>query len=541
MSRPLAFSYIRMSTEIQIRGDSLRRQKEASATYAAANNLELAESFKLEDIGRSAFKGDHVSQGSLGLFLKKIESGEIPKGSYLLVESLDRLSREAVEHAAVQFFGILKAGVNVVTLADNRVYLAGQTEFSDIIYSIVVMARAHDESKTKSLRVSAAWQNKRRNAQQVKMTRVAPAWMKLANDRSHFILDEDRARTVKLIFDEADAGKGSYQIARALNMRGVPPIGRSNGWHESYVTKLLTNRAVIGEFQPHTFVDGKRLPDGESVEGYYPAIVSVEQFERIQLARKRRLLRGAGPKGQTQKNLFSGVAKCGYCDGRMLLVDKGDGPKGGVYLRCDNSRRGHECTASSWRLSHFETAFLYFVRELDLESVLSSSQDDAERQRLEDRVVVVQALRERWRTARDGAFDLLKDSLIDTLYVGTRIKEISAEIDKCTAELAALADTLAELANRKSLSEMEVGLQIERVLNLADVDARTKVADWIRLQIKELLLYPDGIDPDDKHDANKTFSVLFETGIFRTITVDPIDPKKHHFAVYADSDGWREE
>ncbi|MCZ4090631.1 hypothetical protein [Sinorhizobium psoraleae] len=46
-----------MSSDIQLRGDSLRRQTEASKKYAAENDLELIEDFKLEDIGVSAFKG----------------------------------------------------------------------------------------------------------------------------------------------------------------------------------------------------------------------------------------------------------------------------------------------------------------------------------------------------------------------------------------------------------------------------------------------------------------------------------------------------
>lgn len=53
--RPKAYSCIRMSTDVQLRGDSLRRQTEASRSYAEENGLDLVEDFKLEDIGVSAF------------------------------------------------------------------------------------------------------------------------------------------------------------------------------------------------------------------------------------------------------------------------------------------------------------------------------------------------------------------------------------------------------------------------------------------------------------------------------------------------------
>ena len=85
-----------MSTDIQLRGDSLRRQEQASKRYAEQHGLRLIEDFKLEDIGVSAFKGANVTSGSLGRFLDLVKAGDIAKGSYLLVESLDRISRQQV-------------------------------------------------------------------------------------------------------------------------------------------------------------------------------------------------------------------------------------------------------------------------------------------------------------------------------------------------------------------------------------------------------------------------------------------------------------
>ncbi len=41
----------------------------------------------------SGYTGANIETGSFGRFLEAVRNGEIPKGSYLLVESLDRLSR----------------------------------------------------------------------------------------------------------------------------------------------------------------------------------------------------------------------------------------------------------------------------------------------------------------------------------------------------------------------------------------------------------------------------------------------------------------
>ena len=41
------------------------------------------------------------------------------------------------------FLSIIQSGINLVTLADNRVYRAGQTELADLIMSFMIMSRAH--------------------------------------------------------------------------------------------------------------------------------------------------------------------------------------------------------------------------------------------------------------------------------------------------------------------------------------------------------------------------------------------------------------
>ena len=117
-----AYSYIRFSSPEQEKGDSLRRQIKLSEEYAKKRNLVLDDSMRLTDKGLSAFHGAHKAKGALGEFLKLVEAGKIPKGSVLLVENLDRLSREQVLDALNQFTGIIRAGIKVVTLQDGMEY-----------------------------------------------------------------------------------------------------------------------------------------------------------------------------------------------------------------------------------------------------------------------------------------------------------------------------------------------------------------------------------------------------------------------------------
>src|SRR5215831_10992444 len=251
-----AYSYLRMSSELQLKGDSKRRQLEASKAYAEEHGFELADdahlrdigisSRKLEDIGISAFKGANVRDGALGQFLAAVKAGSVERGSYLLVESLDRLSREEMESAHDLFLSIVRAGINLVTLVDNRVYKTKGINLVDMITSLVIMERAHEESKTKSMRVGAAWKQKRKKAAEGQpMTARCPAWLRLSPDRRSYELIPERVEIVRQIFADSAAGLGMYSIAARLNRAGVPAFVGKNGWHRSYLAKTLENRAVL--------------------------------------------------------------------------------------------------------------------------------------------------------------------------------------------------------------------------------------------------------------------------------------------------------
>jgi DNA invertase Pin-like site-specific DNA recombinase len=129
-TKPKAYSYIRMSTDIQLKGDSLRRQKDLSQKYAQSKGLNLVET--LEDIGISAFSGKNSKEGALGNFLAAIDTGKIKAGSYLLIESLDRLSRDRVLTAFNQFTRILEKKITIVTLTDNQEYTEKSLEDNDL-------------------------------------------------------------------------------------------------------------------------------------------------------------------------------------------------------------------------------------------------------------------------------------------------------------------------------------------------------------------------------------------------------------------------
>jgi DNA invertase Pin-like site-specific DNA recombinase len=98
-----------MSSAEQVKGDSLRRQLERSRLYAEKHGLALDES--LQDLGVSAYRGTNRIKGALFGFLKLVRAGRVPRGSYLLIENLDRLSREnAYDAMKGPFSDLIDAG-----------------------------------------------------------------------------------------------------------------------------------------------------------------------------------------------------------------------------------------------------------------------------------------------------------------------------------------------------------------------------------------------------------------------------------------------
>ncbi|MBO9655173.1 MAG: recombinase family protein [Agrobacterium tumefaciens] len=382
-----AYSYVRMSTRKQLRGDSLRRQLERSKAFADEHSLLLDDS--LQDLGVSAWKGRNFKTGALGKFLAMVENGEIPKGSYLLIESLDRLSREAVPDALMLFMAIINAGIVIVTLGEDRqIYSRDRLngDWTKLIIGLAVMSRGHEESQTKSERIKAVAKRKREQAREGKgqITGITPAWIdaqRVDTNRYAFTLNQ-HAETVKAIYEMAARGLGATVIARKLNAEGVPAFKSKDGWYQSIIKALLSRHDVIGTFQPHRMQDGKRVPDGDPIADYFPAAIDKDLFLRVQA------MRGnpgkPGRKGDTFANLFTGLCHCAHCGGPMTIkMSRVKGNENGRYLVCANYVRGHRCTEGNrhFRYEPFETAILDHVKEINLADTLHAAAfDDANRE-----------------------------------------------------------------------------------------------------------------------------------------------------------------
>src|SRR5437016_5118365 len=146
---PTAYSYVRFSSPAQAEGDSLRRQTEAARVWCERNSVRLDESTTLHDLGRSAYTGKHrenPDRHALAAFLKLVEQGRVPRGSYLIIENLDRLSREHIQPALLLALNLLQAGIRLVQLKPTEMVFDDQSDTMPVMMMMMELSRGHGES-----------------------------------------------------------------------------------------------------------------------------------------------------------------------------------------------------------------------------------------------------------------------------------------------------------------------------------------------------------------------------------------------------------
>ncbi len=583
-TKPRAYSYIRFSTPEQAKGASLSRQRRLTREYVIANNLELDRQLTFKDLGLSAFTQQNLEPGAeLRRFIDLVKAGVVPRGSYLLIESLDRLTRATIYTAMSLLGELLDQGIIVVTLLDKMRYEKTGTkdDFPGLIISMAILQRANEESETKRTRLNDAWERKRGNISTKKLTRLCPAWLTLAEDGSRYLEIPERVEVVREIITLTRQGVGKQRIATILNERGVKSIAPSRvdrkaeakaqdlaegwdemaadegshfiddegvkpdpnrrskanlaqGWHASYIRKLLSNRALIGEFQPHKLepTDGlggpnartlkrRRRPYGPPIPDYFPALLSEDQFAVLQAEIAKRGTKVGGRRGADFANLFMGLLRCGYCDGPMVYINKGadtrrnrDSRRNRFFV-CSTARRGLGCHKVPWVYHEFEESFFAHATKTDFTDFLKSSESRIDERNLREELTATEQRLAHNHDTRKRLVDMLtgRDTtgLDDVMDKIAELKAESAKLsDVATKTRAALA--LAGSANRDTQDVInmlgELRDQVTAKVGAEHYAFRANLNQHLRQLIDAITLYPGGLLSTESERATARAKLL---------------------------------
>lgn len=531
LSKPKAYVYKRMSTLEQLKGDSSRRQLERAAQYAYARNLELE---PIEDDGVSAFRGKNAIFGQLAFFIDRIGRGEIVPGSYLIVESLDRLSRDSISNAIQLFVEIVNAGIILVTLFDDREYSKASLEKEPltIFLALISFATASEESIKKSERLSSAWDHKKRKTRDHNkpLSPIVPAWLTYDKKKDKIVINELRAAIVREIFELSIKGWGSNSIARLFNERKEPlwnpEKNKTKSWHESYIKKVLINRSTIGEFQPHKniYIEAgkkRREPDGAPIYDYFPQIIDPITFERAQAAISLRRSKGAGRKGNGYSNLFSGLLHCG-CGSGIRYINKGEGPHGGIYVRCLASYSGGPCFAKSIKYRNFERLLLENTLEVDFDRALGLEAANQKRDRLEHQLHDAQVLKTKTENSIKNLMQVILAGSKDTPEIlATQVAMFQSQLDNCNSNISTLQSAIKELLDINPAKQKEIVERLISQLATHEGDALSKLrrhlAQDLKRVIKNITVYPELIPDYDNSQTSELEGIpqeIYEDRLF---------------------------
>ncbi len=357
-----AFSYIRWSSNVQSEGDSLPRQLEATRRICEEKGWELDESLK-PDKGVSAYFGNNIENGSLGIFLQAVKAQKIEVPCVLVVEALDRLTRTRLREARRLFEGLLEQGVSICTANNGKVYDQNSLENPlDLLMSLMELNAAYQYSAGIGRRVSAAWTRKKEAAAKGEiLTSRTPAWLIANRATNRFKIIKSKATIVRRIFREYLNGKGARLIAYGLDKEDVPNFGWGAGWSATSVRRILMSCSVIGDYQPCKYLSKtKRVPEGAAIQGYYPSVIEKHVFYSAQERMKARFT----PRGARKHvfNLFSGLIKCALCGSTIVLkvggIVKTGNKTPSVGLVCSKAQRGKGCKYHTMRYRPFERGVL---------------------------------------------------------------------------------------------------------------------------------------------------------------------------------------
>lgn len=492
-----AICYARWSSLEQQRGSSPERQHEATQRFCDAKGWEIAE--RLTDSGKSAWTGENIRTGELGKFKKRIvQSGG--EGVVLVVEKLDRLSRQPPLVMAGWIQEACASGLTIAT-ADGSHFITADALLRNnftVMGLIFEAFRGFEESQTKSERVADAWSKKRASGNA--MTAICPAWLRVSGSTSvrsdgagKFEVIEDRAAIVRRIFDLTESGQGKSAIARTLNSEGVPVFGRGNGWHASYIQKITRNRAVIGEYQPHTKPRGQqRKPAGEPIRDYFPSIIDIAQFERVNDDRATRVLAQQGA-GNRLSNLLSGLTQCLACGASMTLLNKGrETLTNGAtvprqYLKCSNAHRHAQgCpNGHSFNYSLIENAVLDRILHRAMDDQHFAAGDDVAS--VEADVLRLKRLASDNERRQRAAMAMVEDDPDDELAVA-RYRQLRGEARDADKALKAAKKALA--AARGAVSPAEHVRRVDEVRALLaspDEAERYEARSRIKLALNDII------------------------------------------------------
>ena len=497
--------YERLSRDDDNAGDSnsIVNQKKYLESYAQQRGYTNCRHYT--DDGWS---GGNFERPAWKQLIADIEAGKV---AHVIVKDMSRAGRDYLQTGFYTEVFFRQHGVHFVAIA-NSVDSDDQNsnEFAPFLN---IMNEWYPRDTSKKVRVSL----RQRGTSGKHMGKPPYGYRCDPEDKDHWILDEEAAQVVKLIFDLYIDGKGPEQIERILEEKQIlttralyakrkkkPMPERPYHWGNQSIVAILERQEYTGctcNFKTYSksYKLKKRIPNEPEDMFYLPdtqeAIVSQAQFDRVQELRKNK----RRPVKAERQGLFSGLLFCADCGSKLhFATSKRFEGKQDRYVCCHYKSNRGTCTAHYIRedvlreivLERIRAVNEYIRDDVDAfqEEWLQCRRTDQERSIRDDKKKVEQA--------KKRLFDL--DVIISWLYEDyvlrnisqDRYKKMSADYEAEQERLKLEIEVIEEWVEQRE--EMNDGLDAFIVLTQKYVDVEELTQTIVNEYIKKIVVYaPD--------------------------------------------------
>ncbi|MXW25259.1 MAG: hypothetical protein F4Z77_03005, partial [Dehalococcoidia bacterium] len=477
--------YARVSSDRQDVDLSVAAQLRALRDYAEKNGYVVTREYVDE-----AESGRVADRPQFRLMLDAATADDAPFAE-ILVWKFSRFTRKR-EHAVAFKSMLRRRGVRVVSITEHADDSPTGKLMEAIIESVDEFYSANlAEEVTRGMREAASrgfW-----------VSTFAPyGYRKVkvqdgAKERPKLELDPPADAVVRRIFTMALKGHSVLDIVRTLNDEGIPT--RNGGrWLKNTVHGMLGNEAYMG-----TLVWGKRSKGKNPpvrVEGAVPAIVSGDEFERVQELLRSRAPKVEHPRRVSSPYLLSGLVRCESC-GRNLTAAEAKSGKYAYYVCQSLLKRGKEaCVTPRLNARRFEETIISQLRDhiltesniRDLVRLLDEEMDGVAREQRE-KLETIEAELEEVRRRLGRVWQVVENTDLELADASERIREHRER----QRQLEVAADEArAMLAERRVLldSAETVAAFAEEMSEFLRTSEITETRSFVRSFVQAVLVRP---------------------------------------------------
>lgn len=461
--KKIAACYIRVSTDDQVEYSPQSQLREIRK-YAELHNYFIPDEYIFTDegiSGRNTAKRPEFNR-MISIAKRKPKPFDV-----VLLWKFSRFARNRTD--AIVYKNLLRnqCGIDVVSISENL----GEDKGTAVILESMFEAMDEYYSINLSTEVKRSMKMKAENGEA-----LMPAPFGYKNKDKEFVVDDECAQIVKMIFNNYENGDGFRKIAVDLANMGIR-TKRGNVPDNRFVEYILRNPFYIGKIR---WSDGRQnnknrfkgdLTDFHLYQGKHEPIISEEQFERVQKAitetanRFEKYQRKEAPKDY----MLKGLVRCDSCGATLIRASVSP-----PTFQCHNYARGSCHVSHSMVVKKMDyliiEALKTSVDTLSFDIEIKSNCNNSDFTILNKMLENERKKLEKVKFAYEEGVDTLEEYKVNKARISANIAKLENDLSKQTKkpskkEFAKKVKAVLDTIQDPSISEADKNIALRTIIS----------------------------------------------------------------------------